>query len=549
MKSMQSMRSEMYGPALKMPHRKYGYFRDDEIVLLVTHKSNAIPEEYLANIANQFDQPLRKEKKDAIVSIKPKVNTFRELPNAPGDEAELGNLSLLIFSVEEAPVDPLYLPRIIDYFNKEWRANSDGGPRILGASPNWLTSVASQGAGTGGPGSRPTPYSGRDMRVPHPFSITTNLQQKGIYKEGEGVDVVILDTAPSAHALVAAPKEWPDHPIIKTLLGPHGKLTLYPAPYDEVVRLGNTSLNDHDYNMTDHGLFVAGIVHSIVPEAKIHLIEVLNQYGVGDLASFVRGLGLVMNELYDPERKLVLNCSWMLELPRSEPHCRHLSEQSPDAEFEQQVLQFSRNDQATANMLEYLFNQFHTQGRQAIAAAGNDGREGDTRLVNTRYPAALTKVKGVGALPRRMSTARTGQVERTKYSNLADDPPITGVSTLGGEAGEGKGVLGLYIGEFPVDQNPTFYRKLLNCLITLLGGRVAGPPNVTKWAWWAGTSFATPILTGAVAAVLSHGAGIMSTQAALQKLTAEGIIGDRATTALATDSTTAQEDVMIVFQH
>jgi hypothetical protein len=42
------------------------------------------------------------------------------------------------------------------------------------------------------------------------------------------------------------------------------------------------------YRMTDHGLFVAGIIHTIAPQAELHLIEVLNPYGVGDLESITR---------------------------------------------------------------------------------------------------------------------------------------------------------------------------------------------------------------------------------------------------------------------
>ena len=76
-----------------------------------------------------------------------------------------------------------------------------------------------------------------------------------------------------------------------------------------------------------------------------------------------------------------------------------------------------------------------------------------------------------------------------------------GIGTLGGEEGDGKGVLGLYIGEFP-----------------------DGSQNDSKWAWWAGTSFAAPILTGAVASILSRPANhITTTQDAIKKLYGKGV--------------------------
>jgi hypothetical protein len=322
------------------------------------------------------------------------------------------------------------------------------------------------------------------------------------------VDVAILDTAPSAQALVSAYKEWPDHPLIATLLGPNGKLHLYPATYDELLRLSCTSLNDHDYRMTDHGLFIAGMIHSIVPEAEIHLIEVLNQYGVGDLTSFVQGLQIIQDEILDPDRKLVINCSWMLEAPRENRHFRLTNcIGGPDYNFGQRVLDSSIDDAALRITLNSLFDHFFGLGRQAIAAAGNDGKPEDNPRVQARYPAALRSVKGVGAFPRNPKRigAKKRKYQPTMFSNLSEGPDsrgvvTRGVVTLGGEEGEGNGVLGLYIGEFP------------GCC-----------RNESKWAWWAGTSFATPILTGAIASVLSRtGNRVNTTQQAIERLYAPG---------------------------
>ena len=81
-----------------------------------------------------------------------------------------------------------------------------------------------------------------------------------------------------------------------------------------------------------YGLIVAGIIHSIAPKADIHLIEVINHGGVGDFISFVQGLQKVRTEIYNPQRKLVINCSWILEFPCDDIHCRHRNEiGDPDA--------------------------------------------------------------------------------------------------------------------------------------------------------------------------------------------------------------------------
>lgn len=63
-----------------------------------------------------------------------------------------------------------------------------------------------------------------------------------------------------------------------------------------------------------------------------------------------------------------------------------------------------------------------------------------------------------------------------------------------------------------------------------------------SWGWWAGTSFATPILTGTIAAVLSSPKRPASTQEVLELLAHEDY---RIIEPAMTD---AEEDVMLVTQ-
>jgi hypothetical protein len=521
--------------ASKLPNRKYGYFRDDQITFLVTNDEE-ISEKHLRGFAKEitgkpkslrgvrinkdylpkavpFPKFTKQEIAQSHVLLSPdmKLEHNQDLPSIDELEKSKGRFSMIECDLEYVPDDPSELLDIVDELNQQFQPDKKSfeGLTLQGTSLNWLTSVASNGSGTGGPGGRPSPYYGSQKNAPYRFDIIRQLEESNggtIYGDGSGVDVVILDTAPSAQALVSAHKEWPDHPIISTLLGPNGKLHLYPATYDELLRLGSTSLNDHDYKMTDHGLFIAGIIHSIVPQADIHLVEVLNQYGVGDFTSFIRGLRTVRRVINKPERKLVINCSWMLEFPLDDNHCRHMGQLGdPDAEFERKVREFSKTDKSTSHALEVLFSQFFGLGKQAIAAAGNDARTGDIERTKARYPAALKSVKGVGALPKSLEQNSNGKYRSSVFSNLSESPDnrgivTRGVSTLGGEEGEGNGVLGLYIGEFP-----------------------DGRRNESKWAWWSGTSFATPILTGAVASVLSRvGNNVNTTQEAIAKLYAPG---------------------------
>ncbi len=300
--------------AAKLPNRKYGYFRDDQITFLVTRSEDELARQQLQDFATAINsrlEPLRTGLRggmsSAVIEKIPEAISFPKFTDgeilrsngllASKERGTVSNAFTLIkCELKGAPANPAALLDIINNLNKQSSRNSGHVPEpiagltVQGASPNWLTSVASQSGGTGGPGSKPYPYYGNRKNAPYYLDIVTKLKNKKIYGDGEGVDIAILDTAPCAQDLVAAYKEWSDHPLIATLLGPNGKLHLYPATYEELLRLTCTSLNDHDYKMTDHGLFIAGIIHSIVPKAEIHLIEVLNQFGVGDFTSFVQGL-------------------------------------------------------------------------------------------------------------------------------------------------------------------------------------------------------------------------------------------------------------------
>lgn len=495
----------------KMPNRKYAYYRDDQIIFLVTHEKNSISNQQLEDFSIKITTNLN----GGIAKKLPRAFSFpkftdQERKGNPSsistDDAELfmGAFSVIDCNITNGPDDPTELMSIIRALNEKLQGQTVSGLTIQGVSPNWLTCVASE-VGGGAPVRirPPRSFHGNRKAAPYRFNdLMMRLHAHGLDGDGTGVDVVILDTAPSSHDLVAARKEWPDHPIISSLLGPSGKLQLHPASYSELLRLGNTSLNDYDHKLVDHGLFVAGIIHSIAPKADIHLMEVMNHRGIGDFMSFVQGLHKVRTEICDPERKLVINCSWILEFPCDDLHCRHRNEiGDPDADFERAVLEFAKGDQATPLMLEFLFNQFYSLGRQAIAAAGNDSGRKHTRQIASHYPAALENVTEVDMSPKTLEKTNNGTYESSIYSKLSERPESTVIMPLGRQEGNEEGVLGVYLGEFP-----------------------DGSPNGSKWAWWSGSSFATPILTGAVAAVLSSSKRTARTQDAIQQLYGSEII-------------------------
>lgn len=601
----------------RMPNRKYAHFRDDQIAFLVVHPQAEITSDQInAALKKSIDDTMGKfqvgatltwprsqilsfprptdlefEQQQAIRDELIRQNQNRENPDPdfdpanyiselfnPQDPSRLG-FSIFIGNIINAEFEPRTLFTIIRELREKMKDKEfpDGQLTVKSVSPNWLMGNASQGGSTGGPGGLPKPFKGTDQSggMQAGFNIIDKLRPN-LYGTGENVDVVILDTAPCPHDLVIAHKEWQkDHPIIKTLLGPAGKLRLYSASYDQLLRMYNTSFNSHDYKMSDHGLFAAGIIHSIAPEATIHLIEVLNPFGVGDLLTLAEGFHTLFHKIYKEAklgRKLVVNCSLMLELPLIEDHFyademkvqandREPPDNVDDVNFEKDALQLAIEDQDAVLEINELCKRLFGIGRQVVAAAGNDWDNGKARRRRrnlpilgaplARYPAAFASVIGVGALPKNSLDPQTGMYRTSNYSNLGDRPAGDGIMTLGGEEGRNnqvgeKGILGLYLSEkFP--RRPTDPNKNKN-EITMFDRKPHQDEDKNednRWAWWSGTSFATPILTGTIAAVLSSKLStgayqFDNTQQVIRALYEAGVILEA--------KTDAQEDVMDVNQ-
>lgn len=400
----------------------------------------------------------------------------------------------------------------------------------LGAiTPNWLVRGAPGQSGTGGPGGWPVAYRGSPHQAPYEinmlkvrktmnwFEKLTFLIKRILYqifggtepidytlqdivkdsKKGEGVDIIILDTLPDQNDLNKAYRDWHDrHPLIHSLLKPSGPLQMHALSATMRNRIKDLRALGHDYPIPDHALFIAGLTHTIAPCAKIHLVEVLNPYGVGDTYSVLDGLSTataIMNN--NPEHSFVINCSLTLNLPLVPEHLYTITSDvgscfdnlftDLDRQLEQELLEKLRNDPNWLNRqrlsLQHACDGIYSEKSKVIAAAGNDRRYGMATAPQARYPAALESVQGIGALPKVPVLVKNSKRKLASYSNLADIPANIGIATLGGEAGEGSGLLGLYLGSFP-----------------------GGEANNSKLAWWSGTSFAAPIVSALTAITLSN---------------------------------------------
>jgi hypothetical protein len=405
--------------------------------------------------------------------------------------------------------DPARLVRLIHDFNaqidqRQGRGGKDGGydrgtgvprPSLLAqaqadqapaddpalairrATPNWLSSGAPY-VGGGGPGSNPIPAvvaapaaEGVTGKQAWEFTLPEGLPPGG---DGAGVQVAILDTAPDQAALDLAYELWgATNPLIADLLGPAGTLQISRSGYATMMQLADGSLAEHPYPMPDHGLFVAGIIRTLAPQASLQLIEVLNPYGVGTVETIALGMQQLANRP-DTTQPLLINLSLVLNIPPADL-LDELKKQDPMWEpFTQQTLEES------SQILELVCAELSGQNAFLVAAAGNDGSSFANSHPLPHYPAAYHSVLGVGALNADDTPA--------PYSNACDDLLTEGLAVFGGsvdpllngDADPQHGMLGVYASQqFPSAQI-----------------------NENGWARWSGTSFATPTLTGTIAKMI-----------------------------------------------
>lgn len=402
---------------------------------------------------------------------------------------------------------------------------------VVGASLNWLISSSQGNLTTGGPGAFPVPPSIKlDEQITEEDweIIDISPQAVSIKKRLGTASVYILDTVPQYCQIRAALDKWKNYNgLIQSLLDSNfqgeGKqkpestpdnelyykykgepLTLHyyeKGVEDEVFqRPLDYGISEDDYEMPDHGLFIAGIIHAQAACARLHMIQVLNDYGVGSFGALLWGLEKVSLAI-QAEEKAVVNCS--LTFAADERSFK--TDERPIAQF-LPVLDLVLRKEIDGIVTEWytrlIDDQYKYLSQRAVvlAAAGNDSRPGKERKP-AKFPAAFANVHGVGALLSDLSTP-------APYSNLADKPLADGFWTFGGdvnyaEADVHTGILGIYTSETFPGLIPTV--------------------NESGWARWAGTSFATAVVAGAYAERFCAGRSIQEAHCDLRKERYQGV--------------------------
>lgn len=378
---------------------------------------------------------------------------------------------------------------------------------LLAVAPNWLLAGAPVPHTAAGPGVPPIPAAEPAPGAWH-FQIPALAGLAAAPAIEKRLVVAVLDTCPP-RAQVAAKAVATQNPLLSEIAasvvfhegGPGDPL---PAlPLNPGLALAARSVNWHEpagqaaapdaaFAIPDHGVFAAGIIRSIAPGAKLHLVPVLDAMGLGDVAGLIWTLGRLRQALApDSARRLIVNLSLVVDMPPGEDDLIRVL--FPRTALDAATLAARRETirpllPYAAEPLAQVLAAMSDAGVLFVAAAGNDAHEGLPVRPLPRQPAALRDVMGVGA-------TGAGTTRPARFSNRADTLAINdGIATFGGDSGpvdadrppriDGSrqppdAILGAYSADFfpPI-------------------GAAAPQANAQGWAWWSGTSFATAVATG-----------------------------------------------------
>jgi len=410
---------------------------------------------------------------------------------------------------------------INDNLEKLNSTEGDGhGIQILAASPHMYCGATQNNATPdrvtqGCPAGPPIPVPTEANCQSSPGLWPIELSHGDKIGTGKGVMVFILDSLPKREEISRSANNAGEN---NKLLFEVDKKVTFNYQFDNQVDALDVSVQGEisvakdiygrhtNFRLPDHGLFIAGIVHSIASDASIECIRVLNDYCVGDTNVLHRALRYIHNRMSEinPDtnqpgdlykKPVVINMS--LVIPT-------------DDEAELLGVKTKRGGKKNIIRTDLLAAVQSLVGLGAffVASAGNEGdnpMNPPGQIPDALYPAnfANDKVKGI------ISVGATNSADKVaSYSNF---PGPLGISTYGGEIPKAipskppkhpltpgtitkikdiDALIGIYCSEtYPslsIDDNDKTYHA----------------PDNHGWAYWYGTSFSTPIISAILACIL-----------------------------------------------
>ncbi|MEO7019174.1 MAG: S8 family serine peptidase [Ktedonobacteraceae bacterium] len=406
------------------------------------------------------------------------------------------------------------------------------------ATPHWLWSgVPDYDPTHGCPVTPPFPVEdgGRSGQWMTRFPMLPDELQKA---SGAGVTVFILDAFPAPEQILfAANAAGTQNTLLQQMalgLVSHEPFQAAPPAISlnytyEIPGPDETAVTGKDiygrlsaFPLADHGLFIAGLVRDIVPDASIECVRILNDFAVGETRILFQALADIEARLRAGNlqgQRVVINLSLVIGPPDCD--CSRLGLTSAEV--------FSH-----LAPLHTLMLSMAQRGAVFVASVGNDSDPRDFSMnpsemrFNARYPAAfgndlssidpsftpLRAIIPVGAVNQRGEPA--------VYSNY---PGANGLATYGGEVPRPEPWLpsanahqiAKVDPHFPIDalrgvySAPAYpalsrndpYPKLVEPPPAAPTTYPQYPATQTSaWAYWSGTSFAAPLITGLAARAL-----------------------------------------------
>jgi hypothetical protein len=264
--------------------------------------------------------------------------------------------------------------------------------------------------------------------------------------------VGVFDTSPFTTAVGVSqtlPVTWLNKPADLQLLVEH------LVPTDPSPRI----------NFNHHGLFVAGIVHAVAPNSDIQLVRVLDGDNKGDLFTLMKALNAFIAKA-GGDTDAVINLSLGMRL---------IPEEGEGYEELSRELGALRDVIAFAECSDIV----------VVAAAGNGSANKEKeKVLDAYYPAAWPDVIGVAA--------SNADNDRACYSNRGD------VAAPGGDGHPKKD-----------DCRPLHYTcENVECKFGVLGPVYQNKKYKDGFAYWVGSSFSTPIVSGLAAKIQQQEPGL-----------------------------------------
>lgn len=395
--------------------------------------------------------------------------------------------------------------------------------KLIAAMPNWLNG----GTGNGGsdhvthgcPVIPPIPVNDPCASGNWHITLPPELPASILEATGAGVHVFVLDTLPTpAQIYKAVAHSGDSNPLLLDIVE---NVTLnYQVLSDalDVPDPAQPATGDDIYGrtvgfpMNDHGVFIAGIIRDLAPDTHVECIRVLNDYGVGDTTTLIEAFVYMQTRLSTDlsESPTVVNMSLVATLS------------------EEELSQWGYTDQNIAPTRLGLLLPMQTLASQGVvfAASSGNGSGPHDKITNPpgervqpRYPAAfaypLPGVDNEPGLPAMIPVGAVNQSgEAASYSNY---PGSLGIGTYGGEiprpipATPDTSVVTQV--QFPIDALRGIYTASLYPALSEtdplpmhspapISYPEFQPSPAVTWAYWAGTSFATPIISALAARVM-----------------------------------------------